>query len=305
MSDSGSQILKDLYASWIASGDANPNRTVEEIRAEFEHWGDVTTEPKQVDYIEDVVGGVEGMWVLPKQRSESHALLCLHGGGYVLGSMYSHRKLFGHFAKAVECKAFVPNYRCAPEHVHPAQVEDVVSVYQELLAERSLVPGKVAFVGDSAGGALALSGLLLARDRKFPLPAASFAIAPYLDMEALGSTYESNADLDILGSREATLKFVELFLGPHGDRRDPLANPLHADLSGLPPILIQSGGEDVLLDDSRQFAERAQAAGTDVTLEIWPGMQHVFHFLAGNSAAADEAIAKASSWIRKQLGIIK
>lgn len=303
MEDKASQMLKDLYAEWIAAGEANPDRTFDEIRAEFEHWGDVTTEPGQVDYIEDVVGGVEGMWALPKQRSDKHVLLCTHGGGYVLGSMYSHRKLFAHFAKSVGCKAFIANYRCAPEHIHPAQVNDVIAVYRGLLDDHGATPEKIAFVGDSAGGALALTTLLAARDRNLPLPAASFAIAPYLDMEALGSTYETNGEVDILGSREATLKFVELFLGPQGDRHDPLANPLHADLSGLPPLFVQTGADDVLLDDSRRFCERAKQAGNDVTFEIWPHMQHVFQFLAGNSPTADQAIAKASAWLREKLAI--
>jgi acetyl esterase/lipase len=301
--DKASQMLKDLYASWIAAGEANPNRTLDEIRAEFEHWGDVTTEPGKVDYVEDVINGVEGMWALPKQRSDQHLLLCTHGGGYVLGSMYSHRKLFGHFAKAVGCKAFIPNYRCAPEHIHPAPINDVMTVYRGLLADHGATPEKTAFIGDSAGGALALAGLLAARDQNLPLPAAAFAIAPYLDMEALGATYEANAEVDILGSHEATIKFVELFLGPDGDRHDPLANPQFGDLSGLPPILVQTGGDDVLLDDGRRFCECAEKAGNDVTFEIWPGMQHVFHFLAGNSPTADEAIAKASAWLRGQLGL--
>lgn len=302
MQDQSSQMLKDLYAGWIAAGEVNPNRTLEEIRAEFEHWGDVTTEPGKIDYVEDFVGGVEGMWAIPKERSNEHVLLCVHGGGYVLGSMYSHRKLFGHIAKAVGCKAFIANYRCAPEHIHPAPVNDVVAVYAGLLAQQGVTPEGTAFVGDSAGGSLALTGLLAARDMSMPLPAASFAIAPYLDMEALGSSYKTNAAVDVLGSRDATSKFVEIFLGLNGDRRDPLANPLHADLSGLPPILVQTGADDVLLDDSRQFCERAKNAGNDVTFEIWPEMQHVFHFLAGNSPTADEAIVKASAWLREKLG---
>lgn len=128
-------------------------------------------------------------------------------------------------------------------------------------------------------------------------------MAPYLDMEAVGETYDTNAEADALGSRDATLAFVEIFLGPGGNRRDPLANPLFADLAGLPPMMVQTGGDDVLLDDSRRFCERATAAGCDVTLQVWPGMQHVFQFTTGNSTAADEAIAKAAAWLRQKLAL--
>ncbi|MGD9664958.1 MAG: alpha/beta hydrolase [Novosphingobium sp.] len=304
MADTGSQMLKDLYAGWIAANEADPERTLDAIRADFEHWGDVTTEPGQVDYIEGTVSGVPGLWAIPKRQDNACVLLCAHGGGYVLGSMYSHRKLYGHLAKAVGCKAFIPDYRRAPEHVHPAQVNDVVAVYAGLLADHGATAERTAFVGDSAGGALAISGLLAVRERGLALPAAAYAMAPYLDLEARGATYETNAEVDILGSRDATLAFVDIFLGPDGNRHDPLASPLHADLAGLPPILIQTGADDVLLDDSRAFYERATNAGNDATLKIWPDMQHVFQFLAGNSPVADTAIAEAAVWLREKLGIV-
>lgn len=292
--------LAQLYAGWVATTTAHPEMTLDQIRALFEHWGDVTAEPGGIDYVEDVIGGVEALWALPKQRDDAAVLLCFHGGGYVLGSMYSHRKLYGHFAKAVGCRALILNYRRAPEHVHPGPVEDAVAAYAALLRQ-PVDPAKIAFVGDSAGGALAIAAMLKARDDGLPLPAAAVPLAPYLDMEAKGATYQSNDAVDALGSRDATLQFVDLFLGPGGDRHDPLANPLHADLKGLPPMLIQTGGDDVLLDDSRGFAARAGAAGVDVTLEIAPGMQHVFHFLAGACAEADAAVARAGQWLRARL----
>ena len=161
----------------------------------------------------------------------------------------------------------------------------------------------MAFVGDSAGGALAITTLLRARDLGLPLPAAALALAPYLDLEARGATYDSNAEVDILGNRESTLQFVELFLGPGGNRHDPLASPLYADLAGLPPILLQTGGDDVLLDDSRQFLALAKAAGVAISLEVSPGQQHVFHFLAGVEPEADAAIARAGAWLRGKLGL--
>ncbi|WP_188062328.1 alpha/beta hydrolase [Sphingobium sp. KCTC 72723] len=216
--------------------------------------------------------------------------------------MYSHRKLYGHFAKAVGCDALIVDYRRAPENSHPGPVEDAVAAYHWLL-DRAFDRSCIAFVGDSAGRALVLSGMLSARDRNMPLPAAGMAMAPYLDTEAKGESYTSNAQRDRLGSRDATLQFIALLLGPDGDRHDPTANPLHADLTGLPPILIQVGGDDVLLDDSHALATKARAVGIETTLEIYPDEQHVFQFMAGEAPTADAAIERASHWLRRMLDL--
>jgi epsilon-lactone hydrolase len=296
------QSLEDLYAGWAKTMRERPNMPLEEIRELFEHWGDVTREPRGVDYLEVDAGGIEAMWAVPKGSAQNRALLCLHGGGYVLSSMYSHRKLYGHFAKAVGCRALVLNYRRAPEHPFPGPVNDAVLAYRWLLSQ-GFEPRHIAFLGDSAGGTLAISSLLLAREQGLPLPAASTPLAPYLDVEALGASYDSNFGKDKLGSRDATLEFIKLYLGETGNRRAPLANPLFADLRGLPPMLIQVGGFDVLLDDSRQFAAKAREAGVDVTLEVSPEMQHVFHFLAGAAPEADAAIARSAAWVKPLLSL--
>lgn len=296
-------VLKELYGGWVAITQANPGLGLDKVRNLFEHWGDITTEPGAVDYVEDDIAGIAGMWALPKHRADDRILLCFHGGGYVLGSMYSHRKLFGHFAKAVGCRALIVDYRRAPEHLHPGPVRDCVATYRALLEDRQADSAKIAFLGDSAGGTLAISALILARDEGLPLPAAALPIAPYIDLEATGSTYDSNAKVDVLGDRDATLQFGGVFLGPGGDRRDPLANPLYADLRGLPPMLVQTGSDDVLLEDSRRFVDRAKAAGVEIGLEIGPGMQHVYHFLAGIEPEADAAIGRAAAWLCPKLGL--
>jgi monoterpene epsilon-lactone hydrolase len=303
MDSSSPDALRNLYAGWMAITHANPDMELERVRDLFEHWGDVTAEPRGVDYVEDEIGGIEAMWALPKQRSDEPILLCFHGGGYVLGSMYSHRKLYGHFAKAARCRALILNYRRAPENLHPGPVEDCVTAYRALLEGGGAAAAKIAFLGDSAGGTLAISAALLARDKGLPMPAACLAMAPYMDLEATGSTYETNAELDALGDRDATIAFGRVFLGPDGSTSDPLVNPVLADLRGLPPMLLQTGGHDVLLDDSRNFAEAASAAGTDVTLEVAPGMQHVYHFLAGTDPQADASITRAAAWLRGKLGL--
>jgi epsilon-lactone hydrolase len=297
--------LADLYQGWAETMQARPDMPLAEIRDLFEHWGDVTGEPGGVDYIEDDAGGIACMWAHPKGGARDRVLLCMHGGGYALGSMYSHRKLYGHFAKAFGVSALIVNYRRAPEHLHPGPLDDVVSVYHWLLSHGKIAPEHIIFLGDSAGGALAISTMLRARERALPLPAAGISLAPYLDVEATGASYEINADKDKLGSREATLAFVGIFLGPDGNRKDPLANPLLADMKGLPPMLLQVGGDDVLLDDSKAFFAKAQASGIDVSLEIEPNMQHVYHFLAGASPEADAAVRRAAAWGRPKISLIR
>lgn len=290
-------VLRQLYAGWVACTAADPAMPLDKVRNLFEHWGDVTAEPGGVDYIEDTLGGLPVLWARPKGADETRVLLCFHGGGYVLGSMYSHRKLYGHFAKAAGCVAAIVDYRRAPENLHPGPVKDCALAYAGLI-DNGIDPARIAFVGDSAGGALAITTLLLAREQGLPLPACALAMAPYLDLEATGETYDTNHEVDALGARDATLTFVEVFLGAGGNRHDPLASPLHADLSGLPPLYIQTGGDDVLLDDSRRLHALATAADVDAQLDVTPGQQHVFQFLAGVTEKADTAIARAADWLR-------
>ena len=157
MASKESFALEKLYRGWVAEMAANPNADVDELRRLFDHWGDVTAEPGGVDYIEVDAGGVPAMWALPKQADKTKVLLCSHGGGYVVGSMYTHRKLFGHLAKAVGCRALIVDYRRAPESPLPGPVNDMVTAYRWLLESQRCTPGDIAFTGDSSGGALAVT----------------------------------------------------------------------------------------------------------------------------------------------------
>ena len=302
MQSRADEEIKAMYRDWLATIAADPQMPLERMREIFDHWGDVTAEPRGVDYLEVDANGVEAMWAVPRNAREDRVLLCTHGGGYVVGSMYSHRKLFGHIAKAVGCRALIVHFRRAPENLHPGPVNDVVRAYSWLL-ESGISPGHIAFTGDSAGGGLAVTTMLLARDKGLPLPVASMPISPWLDMDASDDTYETNKGNDVLVSREIIRDMAAHFLGPDGNPTDPYANPLAADLSGLPPLLVQVGGDEALLGDSRKLAKKAQAAGVDVTLEEYPKMQHVFHFLAGRGGAADTAIGRMASWVKPKLGL--
>ena len=302
MASKESAVLGEMYKTWVATMAQRPDMTLEETRAMFEHWGDVTGEPGGVDYIEVDCDGVPAMWARPKGCNETRALLCTHGGGYMVGSMYSHRKMFGHIAKAVGCPALIVHYGRSPENLHPGPVNDSVKAYKWLLAQ-GLKPEHIAFTGDSAGGALAITTLLGARDQGLPLPAASIPISPWTDMEITGGTVSTNEDKDHFVKRAVIEHMSATFLGEGGNRKDPLANPLYADLKGLPPFYVQVGGDESLLDDSRNFVSRVEAAGGEVKIDIYPEMQHVFHFLAGTAPEADKAIADMANWVKPKLGI--
>jgi epsilon-lactone hydrolase len=211
--------------------------------------------------------------------------------------------VYGHLAKAIGCRALVVHYNRAPECVHPGPVDDMVRAYAWLLREQGIRPNHIALVGDSAGGALAITTMLRAREKGLPLPAAAMPLSPWLDMEATGGTFQSNAERDVLVSAPVIQMMASTFLGPDGDIKHPLANPLHADLAGLPPLFIQVGADETLLDDSRALAAAARRVGVDVTLEEEPEMQHVYHFLAGVAPEADAAIGRLAKWVRPKLGL--
>jgi acetyl esterase/lipase len=267
-----------------------------------ESWGDLTAEPREVDYVETDAGGLPAMWVSPKRRARDAVLLCMHGGGFVAGSIYSHRKLFGQLAKATGARALIFDYRLAPAHPHPSQVDDATEVYRWLLGQ-NVTADRIAFVGDSCGGGLCVTTQLRARQRRLPLPAVAMPFSPWVDMAARGESYETNRDRDAFFSAPLVRELAAGFLGADGDPRDPLANPLHADLSGLAPMYIQVGGDEVLLDDARRLAAHARRAGVEVRLDVFPGMQHTFQMAAGRAPEADDAIRRMAAWARPRLGL--
>ncbi|MDB4881807.1 MAG: Acetyl esterase/lipase [Gemmatimonadetes bacterium] len=265
-------------------------------------WPKLTGEPRGVDFAEVDVDGLTAMWITPKGAAEDRTILAIHGGGYVSGSIYTHRKMFGHLAKAAGCRALSIEYRRTPEHVHPAAIDDVFGAYRWIL-RHGLEPRKVAFVGDSCGGGLALSALLRARDEKLPLPAGAMALSAWVDMTVSGETFQSNRDKDLFFRREVVGGLVQMLLGPSGDRRDPRCSPLFGDLKGLPPIYLQVGADEALLDESRRFAQEAKSAGVDVLLDIFPDMLHTFQMTAGRAPEADDAIRRLATWVRPRLGL--
>jgi epsilon-lactone hydrolase len=266
-------------------------------------WDVLTGEPAGVDYLEVDAGGVRALWAVPHGTAQDGpVLLCFHGGGYVGGSIYTHRKMFAHLAKAVGARALSIDYTLLPQGgVFPRPVVEGVTAYQWLLAQE--IPAeKIAFAGDSAGGYLAMTVQLLSRSQGLPLPAATMLISPWLDTEVIGASVEYNKDNDVIFNRSWLGEMIAGFLNGH-DPRDPETMPLHADLSGFGPIYLQVGDQELLLDDSRMLAKHAGQAGVDVQLDEFPDQQHSFQMAAGLAPEADDAIDRLATWVRPKLAI--
>lgn len=241
-------------------------------------------------------GGVSAEWSVAAGVDEAKVVLYVHGGGYVMGSAGSHRDVTGRLSKAAGARVLSLNYRLAPEHPFPAPVDDAVAAYRWLLAQ-GISPGNIAVAGDSAGGGLAIATLLALRDAGEPLPAAGIGISPWVDMEGTGESMTTRAAVDPVVQKEGLLGMAKLYLGD-ADPKNPLAAPLHADLAGLPPLLLQVGDAETLLDDSTRLAERARAAGVTVTLKVWDEMPHVWHLFAPILPEGRQAIDEIGSFFQ-------
>lgn len=259
--------------------------------------------PRGVRFEPLTAGGIPAAWVIPEEADSDRVILYLHGGGYVIGSVRSHRKMVARMAIAARCRALMIDYRLAPEHKFPAAVDDAVEAYRWLLAE-GYEPGKIIIAGDSAGGGLTAATLVALRDSGDHMPAAAVMLSPWADLEVIGESARTRARKDPLVTVRGLKDWAGLYVGD-ADLRHPLASPIYADLKGLPPMLIHVGTSEILLDDSVRLAERARQDGVAVELDVWDDMYHVWHFFSPLVPESARAVDKVGAYCRSRMGEVE
>jgi len=293
ISDTEIGVLRAKLASRERSDDYRQRR--KEMDAAFSQYGiarDIIVEPVNAN-------GVRAEWTATPADDRDAALLYVHGGGYVIGSLDSHRHLVSEAGRAAKTWALALDYRLAPEHPFPAAVEDAVSGYRYLLS-RGIRPGHIAIAGDSAGGGLVVAAMLAIRDAGLAQPACGWCISPWIDMEGIGETMSTKEAADPMVQRAPLLDMARLYLGG-ADPRSPLAAPIYADLTGLAPLLIQVGAAETLLDDAIRLAKVAGAADVRVDLQVWPEMVHVWHIFHPELKAGRRAIEQGGAYVRAMM----
>lgn len=281
-------------------GREGPPPTLDEMRMQYEMWGTSNPLPEGAVVEAVTLGGVGGFRIATPGARADAALLYLHGGGYAIGSATGHRHVAGGLAAAAGVTGYAIDYRLAPEHPYPAAVDDALAAYKALLAQ-GIAPGRIVVAGDSAGGGLTLALALALRANGLPQPAGLFCISPWADLTQSGKSHQVCAERDLIVTRDALETWATIYAGAT-DRMAPLISPAFADLSGLAPLLIHVGADEVLLSDSIRVAEAAGFANVPVDLVIAPDMQHVWHFMSGMLSQARASIADAGAWMRARIG---
>ena len=274
---------------------------IADLREEYDRAVEIFPLPDSVSLEAGTLGGVPGEWLRPEGADPTRALLYFHGGGYVLGSTRSHRHMVAALAAGAGVHAFSADYRLAPEHPFPAAVEDGTAAWKGLL-DRGIDPARAVVGGDSAGGGLTVAALIKARGDGLPMPAGGLCISPWTDMTLEAGSYAAKAESDPMVKKDQIERWTGVYLGADTDRRHPWASPLYANLEGLPPLLVQVGSEEVLLDDSVSLAEAARRAGIDARLTIGEEMIHVWHWFDRLLDRAQEGIDEAAAFIRARTG---
>jgi epsilon-lactone hydrolase len=275
-------------------------RFTPQSRQMFDELMEKTPRAEAVTFEEARVGGVPGWWCRPASAVEGRAVLYFHGGAYALGSALAYRNFASQIAVRAHAAVFIADYRLAPEHPYPAAVEDAWAAYGGLVEQGF---DAIAIAGDSAGGGLALvllERVTHARPRAARMPTAAAVMSPWTDLSLSGTSMETRGKHDPLLSRETLDEAAVNYAGSH-DRRDPRISPLQGDLSRLPPVLLHVGEDEVLLDDSRRYQQRCEAAGGRASVHVWHGMTHVFPSSVSMLHAAREALDITGEFLDRAL----
>ena len=287
---------RQWYANLVAAlTPADGQITPEQMRVAYDRVCASIRVPSEAHFEQVDVDGVSGCWVTVPESSSNRTILYLHPGGYAVGSVYGHRHVAAALARASAARVLAIDYRLAPENPHPAAVEDAATAYRFIL-HHGATPSSVAICGDSAGGGLAIATLLSLRDAGTSLPACGVAVSPWTDLALSGESMATKAGEDPVNSREMLGGLAMMYLAG-ADPQTPLASPLYGDLAGLPPLLVLAGSAEVLLDDAKRLAVRAQAAGVDVTLKVADDMVHIWTFFESFLPEAQAALDQIGQFV--------
>ncbi len=297
MSSIRAKLVRSLSSAILRRYDA-ATLNIERIRRQTAWLGKLQLTAFGVRVDRDEINALHAEWLTPRNRSDGKLLLYLHGGGYIVGGCDMHRHMVSHIARAGRIQALVPEYRLAPEHRFPAAVDDAVGVFRSLL-KKGIRADNIIIAGDSAGGGLAVATLLALRDAGDAMPSAAVLLSPFLDATGSGDSMRTRADVDPWFKAIDLPVITAHYCEPH-QKRFPLVSPVFADVEGLPPMLIQVGDDEILLSDSKRFADLLVAAGVDVQLTVWPEMYHVFQMFVGKIPEARQAIDKIGDYIRSR-----
>jgi acetyl esterase/lipase len=289
----------DSLVTLLRTRPAPATQDVIESRARFEKMGGFLGGAPDAKCEKVDVDGVPAEWVSAPDVDASRAVLYLHGGGYAIGSLNTHRRLAFDVSAASGARVLLLDYRLAPEHPFPAAVDDAATAWRWLL-KQGFAASKLAIAGDSAGGGLTIATLVNLRDQKLGLPACAVAISPWVDLEGVGTSMTTRSAQDPMVQKAGLSWMADMYLAGR-DARTPLAAPLHADLRGLPPVLVQVGTAETLLDDATRIAERLHSAGGEVKLSVWPNMLHVFPLFAPILTEGRDGCAEIGQFMRARM----
>ena len=245
------------------------------------------------------MGGVPATLVTPDELKTDAVLMYIHGGAYIVGRPDGYHGIGGNYAKMLGARVYMPDYRLAPEHQFPAPIDDTLRAYEWLL-EQNIAASKIAFAGESAGGAMVVSVMVAAKSKGLPLPAVGSSISPWANLEHTGVSMSNREGLDPLNSKPVLDILARAFLGDTLANH-PMASPVFADVTGLPPILVQIGENELMLSDAMRLANHLADNRVRVNLEVWPGMFHAWHFYAGMLAEGQQALESSVRFIEAGL----
>lgn len=286
------QVIELLRGQALGSKELS----LEERRTAMDNMSAAFGEPQGVTRDFSELAGRPAQFFKPQGKDPENVLLYFHGGGYVMGSPDSHANLTARLAVASDATVVSFDYRLAPENPFPAAVEDGIAAYRALL-EAGVSPSRFAVGGDSAGGGLTFATLQKARDEGLSMPAAAIGLSPWTDLTGASETYKTRAEADPMIEPSAIIATGKEYLGGAA-ATDPLASPLLGNLEGLPPLFIQVGDAEILLDDAREFEKKARAAGVDCRLEVWERMIHVWQAFFPMLPEGEEAIVRLGDFLK-------